>query len=112
MAKKKEKVYEPMPDGIMALQDEYILLDEQITRLEERKAILQDGILESMRANGLKKAENAKIRISYIAPSVRKNFDKTKFQAEHGDMYNQYLVNVETKASIRVSIKKQENEDN
>ena len=31
----------------------------------------------------LKKAENERIRISYIAPSKRKNFDKTRFQEEH-----------------------------
>lgn len=112
MAKKKEKVYEPMPNDILALQDEYIQLDEQLKQLEEKKTLLQDRILEAMQSNGLKKAENTRIRISYIAPSMRKKFDNTKFQAEHGDMYNQYLINVETKASVRVSIKKQDDENN
>lgn len=109
MAKKKEKVYEPMPDDILALQDEYISLEEQIAQMEFRKKQLQEKMLEVMQTHDLKKAENARIRIAYIAPSIRKIFDKEKFQEEHGeDMYNKYLVNVETKASIRVSIKNQD----
>jgi hypothetical protein len=108
MAKKKEKTFEPMPDDLLALQDEYISVDAEITRLEERKKQLQDRMLELMQTHDLKKAENERIRISYIAPSKRKNFDKTRFQEEHKDMYAQYLVDVETKASIRVSIKTQE----
>lgn len=108
MAKKKEKTFEPMPDDLLALQDEYISLDADIARLEDRKRQIQDKMLELMQTHDLKKAENERIRISYIAPSKRKNFDKVRFQEEHGDMYAQYLVDVETKASIRVSIKNQE----
>lgn len=108
MAKKKEKTFEPIPEDLLELQDEYISLDSEISRLEERKKQLQDRMLELMQTHDLKKAENNRMRISYIAPSMRKNFDKARFQEEHGDMYAQYLVNVETKASIRVSIKNQE----
>lgn len=108
MAKKKEKTFEPMPDDLLALQDEYISLDADIARLEDRKRQIQDKMLELMQTHDLKKAENERIRISYIAPSKRKNFDKARFQEEHRDMYAQYLVDVETKASIRVSIKNQE----
>ena len=108
MAKKKEKSFEPMPDDLLALQDEYISLDGEISRMEERKKQIQDRMLELMQSHELKKAENKRIRISYIAPSKRKNFDKARFQEEHGDMYAQYLVDVETKASVRISIKNQE----
>lgn len=76
MAKKKEKQFDPMPDDLLALQDEYISVDAEITRLEERKKQLQDRMLELMQTHDLKKAENERIRISYIAPSKRKNFDK------------------------------------
>lgn len=61
-----------MPDDLLALQDEYISVDAEITRLEERKKQLQDRMLELMQTHDLKKAENERIRISYIAPpSVR-----------------------------------------
>lgn len=102
------KKFEPMPDELLALQDEYISIDSEMSRLEERKKQLLDRMLVLMQANDLKKAENGRMRISYIAPSKRKNFDKTKFQEEHGDLYEKYLTDVETKASIRVSIKPQE----
>ena len=107
MAKKKEKTFDPIPDDLLALQEEYISVDSEISRLDERKKALQERMLELMQSHDLKKAENERIRISYIAPSKRKNFDKTRFQEEHGDMYEKYLVDVETKASIRVSIKTQ-----
>jgi len=105
MAKKKEKTFEPMPDDLLALQDEYIFVDAEIARLDERKKQLQDKILELMRTHDLKKAENERIRISYIAPSVRKTFDRARFQEEHGDMYEKYLINSETQPSVRISIK-------
>lgn len=69
------------------------------------KAELQNAILLSMQSNNLKKAENDYIRVSYIAPSVRKVFDNAKFQEEHADLYEKYVVNSETKPSIRISIK-------
>lgn len=37
-----------MPDDLLALQDEYISVDAEITRLEERKKQLQDRMLELM----------------------------------------------------------------
>lgn len=106
MAKKKDKrVYIPIPDDILTLQDEYIKLVGDIKKLEDRKAELQNAILLSMQSNNLKKAENDYIRVSYIAPSVRKVFDNAKFQEEHADLYEKYVVNSETKPSIRISIK-------
>lgn len=48
MAKKKEKTFEPMPDDLLALQDEYISLDADIARLEDRKRQIQDKMLELM----------------------------------------------------------------
>lgn len=53
-----------MPDDLLALQDEYISVDAEITRLEERKKQLQDRMLELMQTHDLKKAENERIRIS------------------------------------------------
>ncbi len=105
MAKKKTKEYIPIPDDILTLQDEYIKLVGDIKKLEDRKAELQNAILLSMQSNNLKKAENDYIRVSYIAPSVRKVFDNAKFQEEHADLYEKYVVNSETKPSIRISIK-------
>lgn len=104
MAKKKTKEYIPIPDDILTLQDEYIKLVGDIKKLED-KAELQNAILLSMQSNNLKKAENDYIRVSYIAPSVRKVFDNAKFQEEHADLYEKYVVNSETKPSIRISIK-------
>lgn len=56
MEKKKEKAYKPMPDGLVTLQDEYITLDSEIRRLEERKAAIQASMLELMQSNHLKKS--------------------------------------------------------
>lgn len=111
MAKKKVKTYDPIPDDLLEIQDEYIQLSGEIEKMEERKNLLQNRMLELMQSHDLKKAENAKIRISYIAPSVRKSFDKVKFQEENEDLYNRYIVNTETKASIRVTIKKLDDEE-
>ena len=74
MAKKKEKTFEPMPDDLLALQDEYISVDAEISRLEERKKQLQDRMLELMQTHDLKKAENERIRISYIATVQAQKF--------------------------------------
>lgn len=97
-----------MPDEILALQDDYIILDAEIKRMEERKAFIQSEMLALMQSKELRKAENDRIRVTYIAPSFRSTFDKDKFQQEHEDLYAKYIVKTETKASIRVSIKNQE----
>nr|DAF67718.1 MAG TPA: protein of unknown function (DUF5320) [Caudoviricetes sp.] len=102
---KKEKVFDPMPTELEALQDEYINLDAQLKSLEDRKKEIQAKIIEVLEANGVKKAENERIRYTYIAAGYRTSFDKEKFQEEHSDLYTKYVTKTETKPSVRVQIK-------
>lgn len=61
-----------MPDDLLALQDEYISVDAEITRLEERKKQLQDSMLELMQTHDLKKRRMREYEYPTLhRPSVR-----------------------------------------
>ena len=103
MAKQKE--YEPIPEAIQSLEAELIDVESQIKQMTERKQSLQLQLIDQMQTLDIKKAENDRIRILYIAPSTRKTFDSKRFQEENAPLYEQYQTTVETKPSVRVTIK-------
>ena len=77
---------------------------------EEKAKLVREKIVESMKAQGLTKFENDKILINLIAAGKRETFDSTRFKKEHPDMYDQYIKTSETKETVRIKLKENDDE--
>ena len=74
---------------------------------ENAKAI-RSKIVETMKSMGLKKFENDKIVISYIAPTISETFDSVRFKKENPEEYKKYVKTSERQEQVRIKVKETE----
>jgi len=82
-------------------------IDTQLKTLKERRDRLAEGLLSLMEKAGVKKWEGGKLTLTYVAPTVRKVLDGAALKADHPDVYAAYSKETETKASVRITLKKE-----
>lgn len=78
---------------------------------EEKAKELRAVIMQAMEENGVKSFENERIKLTYIAPTIRTTIDSAKFKKELPEIAEKYAKTSETKATLRITLKeKKENE--
>lgn len=65
------------------------------------------ALLNEMEKNGVKTFENDNIKITYVAPSVRKNIDSSRLKKEEPIIYEKYLKDTNVKASLKITLKEE-----
>lgn len=91
-----------VPDKIKQITDLVIRMKEAEKKIESFK----EELLKAMEANGVKSFDNGKVSFTYVAPTVRMNFDKSKLEKEHPELdLNQYQKPSNVKASVRIKVK-------
>lgn len=95
-----------IPSYIGDHADELVELGLQIQALTERYDALKAEMLKEMISRGDKSFDLGNVLITATAASSRMTFDSKKFQAEHEDMYKEYMKESKTKESIKVTIRK------
>ena len=97
--------------------DEYVSLQEQIeeksvqlalsiNRLKEKADEIRAEMLESMEAAGVLKYENDQVSITYVPSYTKKTVNTAKLKK--AGIYDSYVKSSTVNASVRVSIKKEE----
>ena len=82
----------------------------KIVELEKQAEEIKSRIKEEMGRRGIYQLEIGSVKMTYVSEHTSKKFDSTKFKAEHADLYKKYIKESPVKASLRVTIKENENE--
>jgi regulator of replication initiation timing len=80
-------------------------LDNEKKQLDAEFEKLKTGLLDLMKANGVKKFENDFIRLTYKEPTTRTSLDSKKLKEEMPDVFDKYKKESEVKESILIKIK-------
>lgn len=80
-------------------------LENEKKKLDAEFDKLKTGLLELMKANGVKKFENDFIRLTYKEPTIRTSLDSKKLKEEMPDVFDKYKKESEVKESILIKIK-------
>ena len=80
-------------------------VNKQVKELEKQKEVLVAEIMADMESNNLEKLENLEIRITYVAPQIRKTLDVEKLKVEYSIDEISEECYKETKVKPRVNIK-------
>lgn len=80
-------------------------LENEKKQLDAEFEILKNGLLELMKANGVKKFENDFIRLTYKEPTTRTSIDSKKLKEEMPDVFDKFKRESEVKESILIKIK-------
>lgn len=94
-----------VPEYISSNEELLIALTERIKELTAQKEQLQAEILERMEADKVKSFDTGRVLITYVQPSSRSSFDAKAFQKDNADLYQQYLKETTTKASLKLTIR-------
>lgn len=86
-------------------------IEEQKKQAEEQAKELRTALMEAMEKQGVKTFENDRIKITYVAPSTRQSVDSAKLKKEQPSIYEQYLKTSEVKASLKITLRENKNNE-
>jgi peptidoglycan hydrolase CwlO-like protein len=91
-----------LPKKVAELTDLMI----SIKKAEAKVAEIKEALLKAMEEQGVKKFENDKIAVTYVAPSTRSTFDRKRLEADHPELdLKKYNKTSSVKASVRIVVK-------
>lgn len=88
-----------------ALQTQIQGLKQQLAELETVENEFKQVFMEKMKENNIKSFDLGGIKITYVAPTIRKSFDSKKFELENKEVYEQYLKENPVKESLRITVR-------
>jgi hypothetical protein len=95
-------------EHFITLQTQIKGLKQQLAELEAVENEFKQLFMEKMKENNIKSFDLGAVKITYIAPTVRKSFDSKKFEIEHKELYGQYLKESPVKESLKITIRSDE----
>lgn len=66
---------------------------------------IEEALLKAMTESGTKQWQTEKLKATYTPAGESERFDSKKFQAEHPELYSQYMTKSTRKESVRITIK-------
>ncbi len=90
-----------------SLQTQIQALKQQLKELENTENEFKQVFMQKMKENNIKSFDLGEIKITYIEPTTRKSFDSKKFEAEHKELYGQYLKESPVKESLRITVRRE-----
>lgn len=98
-----------MVDDVATISNEFckelIALQEEEKAIKSALAEAKDNLLLQMEKYGVKSFDNDLIKVTYTAPKVQKRLDSKSLQAEMPEVYDSYLKEIETSASVRITVR-------
>lgn len=96
-----------MPSKYRGMEDEIVRAAHLAKHYTDRVNELKAQMLADMERVKASRWESDRVQIVRREGSVRRQFDAKKFEAEHSDMYAEYVTESVTKSSITIKIKEQ-----
>lgn len=87
-----------------ALQTKISALNNQIKALKAQKEELESAVLHYMEESGIKSFSNDVVKITYVAPVVKKNIDTTMLKEKYPEIAKECEVESITKSSLRIKV--------
>ena len=87
-------------------KDIFDMLDKMLSSMADNKAKqneIKENLIESMGKSNVDSIANKMFKAKYIAATIRHDFDKTKFQKENEELYNNYLKETNVKAYVKIT---------
>lgn len=75
---------------------------------EEQESELKEMLYEKMEENDIKKIDAFSVAATRVLPSTSNRFDSMRFRKEHGDLYEQYLVESTRKGYVKLTFKEED----
>ena len=96
-------------DELRNIVEQMINCQLKIKEYESKLKEYKISIVDFMREKNLEKLDAKQAIVTYVKPSARKTIDSKKLKKDLPDIYNKYVKETTTSESVRINIKKDEN---
>lgn len=103
-----EVAEKPQYDLETVSQKDLALLEDtifQIETLEKVVANIREKIKDEMERRKILDLQVGRVKMTYVAGTIRQTFDSKKFKQDDPELYASYLKNTEVKPSLRITVK-------
>lgn len=104
-AQEKLELSKSESERFEALQNQIQNLKQQLQELETQENEFKNIFIEKMKQNNIKSFDLGNVKITYVAPAVRKSFDSKRLELENKEVYEQYLKESKVKESLRITVR-------
>lgn len=91
---------------VLDLEQEIINFKEMIDALESEKQKALASLKERMQAEGLKKIETPRLKLSLVEDSTSRSFDAKAFREAHPELAEQYQRETTRKGYVKITLKR------
>lgn len=95
--------YGNLPQKVADVEEYLRNLEMEVKAKTEELKQIKDGLCQMMLERGIKSFTTETLKMTTITPKPRESFDSKAFQADHPDLYKQYVKVGESKPSIRIT---------
>lgn len=88
--------------------NKYLEAVEEVERIQPFIDGFKDSLKRAMVEHDVKSWDTGVLKATITPSGVKKSFDTKRFQSEHPELYKQYIKETETAASIRITLRKEE----
>ena len=88
-----------------SLEDYIADLNEKLKSAQEREAGMKNAIKEQMKARGITSIEQGRLKITLVADTTTKQFDKTSFKNDHPDLYEKYEKTAPKAGYVKITLR-------
>ena len=72
---------------------------------KKRYEEIEEALLKAMVESGTKQWQTDRLKATYSPAGESERFDSKRFQAEHPELYSQYMTKSTRKETVRITIK-------
>lgn len=83
--------------------EQYQDILNKIADKNKEQSSIKEELTKSMSATNNKSIKNTRFKVSYVAPTVRKDFDKDKFKTKYPVLYKQFIKTTNVKDYIKIT---------
>jgi len=101
-----QATYGNLPTTFAQVEDEIARIETEVKAMQERQKLLKEGLYQLMEESNVKSWSGSKVKLTRVLPTQSKTFDAKRFEAEHPDLYKQYLKDTTRAGSLKITLAK------
>lgn len=82
--------------------DQYNLIQENINNINQKQSEVKEELTKAMEHSNEKNIYNDMFKVTFVAATVRENFDKDKFKKKYPVLFSQFIKKSDVKAYVKI----------
>lgn len=102
-----QATYGNLPATFAQVEAEVARIEAEVKKMQEKQKLLKEGLYKLMDEANVKSWSGSRVRLTRVLPTTSKTFDAKRFEAEHPELYKQYLKDSTRAGSLKITLVKE-----